>query len=62
MRSAIVTALAIAGLAAAGSDPQKIAFARVFPNAGQIGLFIAATDGSDERPLLADRDVEGLRQ
>ena len=26
--------------------PQQIAFTRVFPNAGQIGLFIAAADGS----------------
>lgn len=58
MRSAIIAALAVAGLAAAGSDPQKISFARVFPNAGQVGLFVAAADGSDERPLLTDRDVD----
>ena len=32
--------------------PQQIAFTRVFPNAGQIGLFIAAADGSGERQLF----------
>ena len=32
--------------------PHQIAFTRVFPNAGQIGLFIAAADGSGERPLF----------
>src|SRR5262245_47932736 len=45
--------VALAGvLTAAAGEPQKIVFARVFPNAGQLGLFIAAADGSDERPLL----------
>ena len=34
------------------APPHQIAFTRVFPNAGQIGLFIAAADGSDERPLF----------
>ncbi len=32
--------------------PHQIAFTRVFPNAGQIGLFIAAADGSGERQLF----------
>ena len=41
----------------ARTDVQKIVFARAFPNAGQVGLFIAAADGSDERPLLR-RDVD----
>ena len=40
------------------ADPQKIACARVFPNAGQLGLFIAAADGSNEHPLLTDRDLD----
>jgi molybdate transport system substrate-binding protein len=31
--------------------PHQIALTRVFPNPGQIGLFIAAADGSNERPL-----------
>src|SRR5437764_10457906 len=58
MRTALVLCAAVALLGAAGSAPQKIVFARVFPNAGQVGLFIAAADGSDERPLLAARDVD----
>src|SRR5262245_34183267 len=41
---------------AAGSGVQKIVFARPFPNAGQIVLYTAAADGSDERPLLGVRD------
>jgi Tol biopolymer transport system component len=57
MRASLLL-VAVISLAAAGSDPQKIVFARVFPNAGQVGLFIAAADGSDERPLLAVRDVD----
>ena len=51
----VVTA---AVLATGAPPPQKIAFARVFPNPGQIGLFIAAADGSGERPLLESRDVD----
>jgi TolB protein len=58
MRTFVVAIAAVAGVAAAASEPQKIAFARVFPNAGQVGLFIAAADGSDEHPLLTTRDVD----
>src|ERR1700694_1319583 len=58
MRTTLVVAAAVIGLAAAESAPQHIVFARVFPNAGQIGLFIAAADGSDERPLLASGDLD----
>jgi Tol biopolymer transport system component/ABC-type molybdate transport system substrate-binding protein len=32
--------------------PHQIAFTRVFPNAGQIGLFVASADGSGERQLF----------
>lgn len=32
--------------------PHQIAMTRVFPNAGQIGLFVAAADGSNERQLF----------
>src|SRR5947207_13919609 len=53
MRICLLVAAAIAATAASAAAPQKIVFARVFPNAGQIGLFIAAADGSDEHPLLA---------
>src|SRR5947208_4070929 len=50
--------VAVAALAAAPLSTHKIVFARVFPNAGQLGLFIAASDGSDERPLLASKDLD----
>jgi TolB protein len=49
---------AVVGVSAASSPPQKIAYARVFPNAGQIGLFIAAADGTDEHPLLTNGDMD----
>ena len=58
MRYMIAAAVAIAGVAAAGSEPQKIAFARVFPNAGfkVQGWHAApehgATGGSPERAAL----------
>src|SRR5436189_56796 len=38
--------------------PQKLFFSRVFPVPGQVGLFVAAADGSDERPLLASPDID----
>lgn len=44
--------------AATPGDVSKIVFARVFPNAGQIGLFIAAADGSDERPLVGLGEID----
>ena len=51
-------ALALAAAAAATPSPQKIVFARVWPNYGQIGLFMSAADGSDEHPLLATSDFD----
>ena len=57
MRTAVAI-VAVWGLVAAAPEPQRIAFTRVFPGPGQIGLFIAAADGSDERPLLAMRDAD----
>ena len=64
----IRTALALVAAAALGitltaaddqkADPQKIVFARVFPNAGQIGLFIAAADGSAEHLLLGANGID----
>ena len=57
MRTAVAI-VAVWGLAAAAAEPQRIAISRVFPGPGQIGLFIAAADGSDERPLLALRDAD----
>jgi TolB protein len=60
MRSALLALLAAASLTAAlhGTTPQKIVFARVFPNEGQIGLFVAARDGSGEHPLLGTHDMD----
>ena len=52
--------LACIALAAAlqAAEPQRIVFTRVFPNEGQIGMFVAARDGSDERPLLTARHMD----
>src|SRR6476661_3631024 len=58
MRAFLVVLAASASLAAGGPGPQQIVFARVFPQPGQIGLFVAAADGSDERPLLGVRDID----
>ena len=44
--------------AAAPADTQNIVFARVFPNAGQVGLFIASADGSGERPLVGLGEID----
>jgi Tol biopolymer transport system component len=58
MRATVLAIAAVVGMAAAAATPQRIVYARVWPNAGQIGLFIAAADGSDERPLLTDGDMD----
>src|SRR5437899_4081196 len=62
MRKLILVSAAGVTLAAVpllGNDaPQKIVFARVFPNAGQVGLFIAAADGSGERPLVGLGEID----
>jgi len=57
MRLPLALPLAFCALSAA-ADPQKISYARVFPNGEQIGLFIAVADGSDERPLLGNRELD----
>jgi Tol biopolymer transport system component len=51
MRILMIAALA-GVLASTAAPPHQIAFTRVFPNAGQIGLFVAAADGSGERQLF----------
>ena len=60
MRAAVIAVIAAAAvtLAVRAAAPQKIVFTRVFPNEGQIGLFVAARDGTGERPLLAARDMD----
>jgi TolB protein len=45
-------------LAAAAATPERIIFARVFPQPGQIGLFVANADGSGERPLFGNREMD----
>ena len=44
--------LVAVAMATAQGDAPKIVFARVFPNPGQIGLFIADADGTGEKPLV----------
>lgn len=52
MRSLLIAVAAIATLAAEAPASRKIAAVRVYGNPGQTGLFIAAADGSEERPLF----------
>ena len=58
MRTTLLVAALSAVTMTGTAPPQRIVYTRVFPNAGQIGLFIAAADGSGEHPLLAVRDVD----
>jgi TolB protein len=57
-RSVLLGLAVSVAVADAQVAPQKIVFARVFPSPGQIGLFIAAADGSGEHPLLASPDLD----
>jgi Tol biopolymer transport system component len=57
MRPLLIAAALVATLAAETPAPRKIAVSRTFGNAGQVGLFVAASDGSDERPLLSSSDT-----
>lgn len=58
MRSILITGVLVATLAAQTPTPQKIAVSRTFANPGQVGLFIAASDGSNEHPLLSSRESD----
>ncbi len=49
MRGWLIVLAMIVGLVTQAPTPQKITFVRVFPNAGEIRLFIAAADGSEQR-------------
>ena len=53
MRYVLIAVATLAMLAAETPTPRKIAVSRTFGNAGQVGLFVAASDGSDEHPLLS---------
>lgn len=58
MRIGVILVALIAMLTGQAPARQRIAFARAFPNPGQLGLFIAAADGSRERPLLTAPDLD----
>ena len=58
MRPLIIALLASCLLSAETPPPPHITFARVNPQPGQLSLFIAAADGSDEHPLLASADTD----
>ncbi len=58
MRSLLIALTAIAMLLAETPTRPKIAFARVYPQPGQLSLFVAASDGSDEHPLLSSPDTD----
>ena len=38
--------------------PSRIVMTRVFPQPGQIGLYVATADGSNERPLVSPADID----
>jgi Tol biopolymer transport system component len=58
MRVPVLVPALVIGVAAATGTSQRVVFGRVFPNAGQIRLFVAAADGSGERPLLASTGMD----
>ena len=58
MRFLLIAAATFTTLAAESPTPRKIAVARTFGNAGQVGLFVAASDGSDEHPLLSSPNTD----
>lgn len=45
-------------LTLAAAEPERIVFARVFPQPYQLGLFIANADGTDERPLVTATEAD----
>lgn len=57
MRARLLVALAVVAIVPA-PQPQSIVLTRVFPQPGQIGLFIASADGSNEHPLIAPADID----
>ena len=58
MRAILVAAAISATLAAQTPAHQKLVVSRTFGNPGQVGLFIASADGSDEHPLLASHESD----
>ena len=58
MRPLLIATALLATLSAETPTPRRIAVSRTFGNSGQVGLFIAASDGSGERPLLYSPDTD----
>jgi TolB protein len=58
MRPLLIGVAVSAILAAQAPSARKIAGVRVSGNPGQVGVFIAASDGSDEHPLLSASDTD----
>ena len=56
LRPLILALLSVATIA--DPAPQRIFFSRVFPAPGELGLFIANADGTNEHPLLSPPDVD----
>jgi Tol biopolymer transport system component len=52
MRTGILLLVTALSLAVAAPQRAEIVFARVWPNAGQVGLFISDADGGNEHPLV----------
>jgi Tol biopolymer transport system component len=58
MRRILITCALVTTVAAQNPTPRKIAVSRTFGNPGQVGLFIAESDGSNEHPLLSSQDSD----
>ncbi len=54
----LLIAVAISAVLSAQPAVRKIAAVRVFGNPGQVGLFVAGSDGSDEHPLLPGSETD----
>ncbi len=58
MRSLLITAVLLSTVVPNAAGQRKIAVSRVFGNPGQVGLFIAESDGSNEHPMFPSKDSD----
>jgi TolB protein len=58
MHTLLIAIAALGIMLAETPTPHRIAITRVNPRPGQLTLFVAAADGSDEHPLLASSDTD----
>src|ERR1700689_3409536 len=58
MRFPIIAVTAIALLCAETPAPPTLVYARVYPQQGQLEIFVAAADGSGERSLLGSAGTD----